>query len=129
MASEHEALHLKLDKVLAGQAELARRQEKHDATLDALTGTMELFRQALGTQTEMLARLNEAASDEQQGDASDLQVLLARIDTTLRGIAADSSETRVALGRLPDLLERAALDAARMTRGDGVDLPAAGAAR
>ena len=129
MASEHEALHLKLDKLLTGQAELARRQEKHDATLDALTGTMELFRQALGTQTEMLARLNEAASEEQQGDASDLQVLLARIDTTLRGIAADSSETRVALGRLPDLLERAALDAARMTRGDGVDLPSAGDAR
>ena len=129
MASEHEALHLKLDKVLAGQTELARRHEQQDATLDALTGTMELFRQALGTQTEMLAWLNEAASEEREGGASDLQALLARIDTTLRGIAADSSETRVALGRLPDLLERAALDAARMTRGDGVDLPLGGAAR
>ena len=127
MASEHEALHLKLDQVLAGQAKLARRQEEHDATLDALTGTMELFRQALGTQTEMLVRLNEAASEEQEGGGSDLQVLRARIDMTLRGIAADSGETRVALGRLPDLLERAALDAARLTRGDGVDLPPEGA--
>jgi len=121
MAGEHEALHLKLDQLLAGQAELARRQDEQDATLDAHTATMELFRQMLGTQTEMLARLNRAASEEEQDGASEMQALLARIDATLRGIAADAGETRVILGRLPNLLERAALDAARMMRGDGVD--------
>jgi septal ring factor EnvC (AmiA/AmiB activator) len=121
MVGEHEALHLKLDQLLAGQAELARRQDEQDGTLDALAATMELFRQALGTQTEMLARLNQAASEEQQGGASEMQALLARIAATLQEIAADAGETRVVLGRLPNLLERAALDAARMMRGDGVD--------
>lgn len=121
MAGEHEALHLKLDRLLAGQAELARRQDEQDGTLDALNATMEQFRQMLATQTEMLARLNQAASEEQGGGASEMQALLARIDATLRGIAADAGETRVVLGRLPNLLERAALDAARMMRGDGVD--------
>lgn len=123
MTSDNDALHLKLDRLLAGQEDLANRLNEHEAALDAQTAAMEHFRVSLDAQTEALDRLNEAVSEEQEAGGGGLQELLARIASILKEIAADASETRVALGRLPSLLERAALDAAHMMRGDGASVP------
>ena len=123
MAGENDELHLKLDRLLAGQAELANRLSEHEAALDAQSATMEQFRVSLNALSEALARLDEAVSEEQQSATSDIQAVLAQIAAALNTIGADTSEIRVALGRLPSLLERAAADAARMTRGDGADVP------
>lgn len=62
------AIHLKLDRLLAGQERILERQADQDALIEALTAGLSNLVDALDTQRELLARLAKAMSAEQGGD-------------------------------------------------------------
>ena len=77
------ALHLKLDRILAGQDQILNRMTEQDETTAILTAAMATLNDAIGTQTEVINRLAEAMSEEPA--SSDLQIRKA-----LRRIARTS---------------------------------------
>ena len=114
-------LHLKLDRLLAGQ-------EAHTEAVASLELVMSMVLQGvqnlvplLGTQTEMLRQVLEAAGDE-GADGGEMQELIGRIEAALTQQTADMSAIRVTLQRLPGQVEAAAIDGVRMAVGEGVDL-------
>ena len=115
-------LHLKLDRLLAGQ-------EAHTKAVTSLELVMSMVLQGvqnlvplLGTQTEMLRQVLAAASDE-TADDGEMQKLIQRIEAALTQQTADMSAIRVTLQRLPGQVEAAAIDGVRMAVGEGMDLP------
>jgi chromosome segregation ATPase len=115
------ALHLKLDRILAGQDQILSRMTEHDETTAILTAAITTINDSIGTQTEIIDRLAEALSEEQ--DSSDLHEAIASIATSLKQIKEDGASMHVMLGRLAPAVAQAAQDAVFMAMGDGVDIP------
>ncbi|MEA2788991.1 MAG: hypothetical protein QOG73_1397 [Acetobacteraceae bacterium] len=115
------ALHLKLDRILAGQDQILNRMPEQDETTAILTAAMATLNDSIGTQTEVINRLAEALSEEQ--DSSDLHEAIKSIATSLKQIKEDGANMQVMLGRLAPAVAQAAQDAVFMAMGDGVDIP------
>lgn len=115
-------LHLKLDRILAGQEEQSKRQAEQELVLSMLVQGVQNLIPLFGAQREMLQRVLEAASDE-TGDGGEMAKLIQRIEAALTQQTADMSQIRVTLQRLPGQVEAAAIDGVRMAVGEGVDLP------
>jgi septal ring factor EnvC (AmiA/AmiB activator) len=115
------ALHLKLDRILAGQEQIQRQIAEQNETIGVLTATMTTFNESIGTQTEIIDRLAEALSGE--SGSSDLHEAITSIATSLKQIKEDGASMHVLLGRLAPSVAQAAQDAVFMAMGDGVDIP------
>jgi hypothetical protein len=114
-------IHLKLDRILAGQSEIFARMGEHDETIRVLISAMSVMREAVSTQTETINRLSEAMSRE--GDAGEIATALASVADNLKKIQQDGARMVVLVGHLPDAVAQAAQDAVAMALGDGVDNP------
>lgn len=122
-----QAMHLKLDRLLAGQDSILARQADQDAAVGALSAGLTLLQEAIDTQTETLERLAQAVSAEEgPGEMRDLIISLAM---SLRQIEASNEHLVTLLTDLPETVARAARDTVRMAMGDGTDIapPACGA--
>ena len=118
-----QAMHLKLDRLLAGQDSILAKQAEYDAAVGALTAGLTLLQEAIETQTETLDRLAQAMSAEDgSGEMRDLIVSLAM---SLRQIETSTERMVSTLDDLPELLVRATRDTVRMAMGGGVDVPPA----
>ena len=115
------ALHLKLDRILAGQDQILNRMTEQDETTAILTAAMTTLNDSIGTQTEVINRLAEALSEE--AGSSDLHEALKSIAISLKQIKEDGASMHVMLGRLAPSVAQAAQDAVFMAMGDGVDIP------
>jgi chromosome segregation ATPase len=102
------ALHLKLDRILAGQDQILNRMTEQDETTAILTAAMATLNDSIGTQTEVINRLAEALSEEQ--DSSDLHEAIKSIATSLKQIKEDGANMHVMLGRLAPSVAQAAQD-------------------
>jgi hypothetical protein len=114
------ALHLKLDRILARQEQILNRIIEQDETTAILTASIATLNDSIGTQTEVINRLAEALSEEQ--DSSDLHEALKSIAVSLKQIKEDGVNMHVMLGRLAPAVAQAAQDAVFMAMGDGVDI-------
>jgi DNA-binding transcriptional regulator GbsR (MarR family) len=114
------ALHLKLDRIITGQAQILARITEQDETTAILTAAMATLNDSIGTQTEVINRLAEALSEE--SGSSDLHEALKSIATSLKQIKEDGASMHVMLGRLAPSVAQAAQDAVFMAMGDGVDI-------
>ena len=115
------ALHLKLDRILAGQEQILNRIIEQDETTAILTASIAALNNSIGTQTEVINRLAEALSEE--SGSSDLHAALKSIAVSLKQIKDDGANMHVMLGRLAPAVAQAAQDAVFMAMGDGVDIP------
>jgi hypothetical protein len=114
-------IHLKLDRILAGQAQLLARMDELDETNRVMAAAISLQREAIGTQTEVINRLSEAMSREEEG--GDLGQEIAAIAVALKQIQQDGARLVVLVGRMPTSVAKAAQDAVLMAMGEGVDIP------
>ena len=114
-------LHLKLDRILAGQEQILRRITDQDETIAILNAVLATLKDAVSTQTEVINRLSEAMSEEAGG--GDLQELIKSIAVSLKQIKEDGSGLQVMLGRLAPTIAQAAQDAVFMAMGGGADIP------
>ena len=115
-------LHLKLDRILAGQEDQAKATAELELVLSMLVQGVQNLIPLFATQREMLQRLLEAASGE-AGDDGEMTKLIQRIEAALTQQTADMSIIRVTLQRLPGQVEAAAIDGVRMAVVEGMDLP------
>ncbi len=115
-------LHLKLDRILAGQEDQAKAAAELELVMSMLLQGVQNLIPLFATQREMLQRLLEAASDE-TGDDGEMTKLIQSIEAALIQQTADMSAIRVTLQRLPGQVEAAAIDGVRMAVGEGMDLP------
>ena len=115
------ALHLKLDRILAGQDQILNRIIEQDETTAILTAAITTLNNSIGTQTEVIDRLAEALSEE--SGSSDLHEAIKSIATSLKQLKEDGASMHVMLGRLAPSVAQAAQDAVFMAMGDGVDIP------
>ncbi len=119
------AIHLKLDRILAGQECILERQTDQDASIEALTAGLSNLVDALDTQRELLARLAKAMSAEHGAD--EVRDAILAISQSLKQLQEDSGQMVTILSGLGPALSKAAQDAVRMAMGDGVEIPAGGA--
>ena len=117
-------LHLKLDRILAGQAEQRQATASLELSIVALTTGLGTLSDDLATQRELLARLAEAASSEQDG--GEMRDLIVRIEASLAQIKADGGRMVTVLNGLPRAVSDAAIDGIRLAMGEGVDVPPRG---
>jgi hypothetical protein len=115
------ALHLKLDRILAGQEQILSQMIEQDETTAILTTAITTINDSIGTQTEVIDRLAEVLSEEP--GSSDLQEAIKSIAVSLKQIKEDGASLHVMLGRLAPAVAQAAQDAVFMAMGDGVDIP------
>jgi DNA-binding transcriptional regulator GbsR (MarR family) len=115
------ALHLKLDRILAGQEQILSRMTEQDETTAILTAAMATLNDSIGTQTEVINRLAKALSEE--AGSSDLPEAIKSIAVSLKQIKEDGAAMHVMLGRLAPAVAQAAQDAVFMAMGDGIDIP------
>jgi hypothetical protein len=114
-------IHLKLDRILAGQGQILARITEQDETIAVWTAALSVLNGAIDTQTETIARLDQAMSKEE--GAGDLVKEIAGIAVSLKQIQQDGARMVVLVGRLPNAVAQAAQDAVLMAMGDGVDIP------
>ena len=113
-------IHLKLDRILAGQQQLLARIDEQKETINILAAAVSVQQQSLDTNTETISRLAEAMSQEGGGD---LVKEIASISVSLKQIQQDGARMVVLVGRLPNAVAQAAQDAVLMAMGEGVDIP------
>ncbi len=92
-------LHAKLDRLLAGQAAQAKAVADLETGLDAVVQGVSGLVPLLGTQTEMLRLILEAATREPPGD-TDLGQLLTNLLASMERVEA-------AIIHLPELVQQA----------------------
>ena len=117
-------IHLKLDRILAGQKHILARIAEHQETIGVLIAAMTTLKETTGTQTETINVLSEAMSREEGG--GDLVKEIAAIAVSLKQIQQDGARTVVLLGRMPNAVAKAAGDAVTLAMGGGVDIPPGG---
>jgi uncharacterized coiled-coil protein SlyX len=113
-------IHLKLDRILAGQQQLLARIAEQNEIIDTLSAAISVQQQSLDTNTETINRLAEAMSREGGGD---LVSEISSISVSLKQIQQDGARMVVLVGRLPNAVAQAAQDAVLMAMGEGVDIP------
>lgn len=117
-------VHLKLDRLLAGQDRIIAGQTEQDATTRALIAGVENLAAGLDANRELLTQLAEAMSAEEGGE--ELRDLVLSITQHLEQIEADGGQVVALLTDLTPALERAAHDGVRLAMGDGIDIPPSG---
>jgi uncharacterized coiled-coil protein SlyX len=115
-------IHLKLDRILAGQQHLLTRIDEQSETIATLAAAVSVQQESLDTNTETITRLAEAMSRE-TGGGRDLAEAIASIAANLQLIQQDGARLVVLVGRLPNAVAQAAQDAVLMAMGEGVDIP------
>ena len=115
-------IHLKLDRILAGQQQLLTRIAEQSETIKTLAAAVSVQQESLDTNTETISRLAEAMSQE-AGGGRDLAEAIASIAANLKLIQQDGARMVVLVGRLPEAVAQAAQDAVLMAMGEGVDIP------
>ena len=120
-ASEFSLLHLKLDRILAGQDRALAAQADIETTVETLTVAMAGLSDVLGVQREMLAKLAEGMSDEK--GAIEMRDLIASIEQSLKLILDDGQKMTKLLGKLPTVVSKAAQEGVRFAMGDPIDVP------
>nr|WP_294516038.1 hypothetical protein [uncultured Rhodopila sp.] len=115
-------IHLKLDRILAGQQQLLTRIAEQSETIKTLAAAVSVQQESLDTNTETISRLAEAMSRE-AGGGRDLAEAIASIAANLKLIQQDGARMVVLVGRLPEAVAQAAQDAVLMAMGEGVDIP------
>jgi len=113
-------IHLKLDRILAGQERLMARIGEQNEIIAVWTAAVSVLNDAVNTQTETLNRLAEAMSKEEGG--GDLVKEIAAIAVSLKQIQQDGARMVVLVGRMPNAVAQAAQDAVLMAMGDGADI-------
>ena len=113
-------IHLKLDRILAGQGQLLARIGEQDETIRVLAAAVSVIKEAVNTQTETINRLSEAMSQEGGGD---LVKEIASISVSLKQIQQDGARMVVLVGRMPNAVAQAAQDAVLMAMGEAVTPP------
>lgn len=114
-------IHLKLDRILAGQAQLLARMDELDETNRVLIAAISLQRESIATQTEVINRLAEAMSQEVGG--GEIEEAIRSIAVSLKQMKEDGARMVVLVGRLHETVAQAAQDAVTMALGDGIDIP------
>lgn len=114
-----QAMHLKLDRLLAGQESILARQVDQDAAVGALAAGLTLLQEAIDTQTETLERLAQAVSAEE--GSGEMRELIISLSMSLRQIEASSERMVGMLDDLPETLARATRDTVRMAMGGAAD--------
>ena len=123
-ASDFSLLHLKLDRILAGQDRALAAQAEIEMTVETLTVAMAGLSDPLTVQREMLAKLAEGMSDEK--GAIEMRDLIASIQQSLKLILDDAQNMTELLGKLPTVVSRAVQEGIRSAMGDAVDTPDSG---
>jgi hypothetical protein len=114
-------IHLKLDRILAGQDRVLARLEEQGETTAVLIAGMMTLTETIATQTETINRLSEAVS--QEANSGDVQSLIGSIAVSLKQIKEDGARMVVLVGRLPNAVAQAAQDGVLIAMGGGVDIP------
>jgi hypothetical protein len=114
-------LHLKLDRLVAGQDRVLARLEEQEETTSVLIAGMVTLTETIATQTETINRLSEAMS--QEADSGDVRSLIESIAVSLKQIKEDGARMVVLVGRLPNAVAQAAQDGVLIAMGGGVDIP------
>ena len=120
-ASEFSLLHLKLDRILAGQDRALAAQADIEMTVETLTVAMAGLSDLLTVQREMLAKLAEGMSDEK--GAIEMRDLIASIQQSLKLILDDAQNMTELLGKLPTVVSKAVQEGVRSAMGNAVDAP------
>jgi hypothetical protein len=114
-------IHLKLDRLVAGQDRILARLEEQEETIAVLIAGMVTLTETIATQTETINRLFEAMS--QEADSGDVRSLIESIAVSLKQIKEDGARMVVLVGRLPNAVAQAAQDGVFIAMGGGVDIP------
>jgi hypothetical protein len=114
-------LHLKLDRLVAGQNRVLARLEEQEGTTSVLIAGMVTLTETIATQTETINRLSEAMS--QEADSGDVRSLIESIAVSLKQIREDGARMVVLVGRLPNAVAQAAQDGVLIAMGGGIDIP------
>lgn len=114
-------LHLKLDRILAGQASQQQAIAGLDNSVTSLAAGLSVLSDDLATQREILAKLVEAMSKEQEG--GEMRELLMRIEALLGQVAADGTQMVEVLNTLPNVISSAAIAGIQLVLSDSVDRP------
>jgi hypothetical protein len=114
-------IHLKLDRLVAGQDRILARLEEQEETIAVLIAGMVTLTETIATQTETINRLSEAMS--QDADSGDVQSLIESIAVSLKQIKEDGARMVVLVGRLPNAVAQAAQDGVLIAMGGGADIP------
>jgi hypothetical protein len=114
-------IHLKLDRLMAGQDRIVARLEEQEETIAVLIAGMVTLTETIATQTETINRLSEAMS--QEADSGDVRSLIESIAVSLKQIKEDGARMVVLVGRLPNAVAQAAQDGVLIAMGGGADIP------
>lgn len=117
-------LHLKLDRLLAGQERILARQDAHEQALAAVAAGLQARDEAMDAVRELLSRLVEEATDEGQ-NGGEMRDLLLKLERHLAQIVADGTRMVTVINGLPRAMSDAAMDAVRLAMGDALDAPRA----
>lgn len=117
-------IHLKLDRILSGQQQIVAKIQEQDATIAVLAAQISIQRETIATFNEVINRLAEAISQEDNG--SGVTDALTSIAVSLKQMKEDGARMVLLIGRLPDTVAQAAQDAVTMALGNGIDISAEG---
>lgn len=109
-------LHAKLDRVLAGLADLGRRQSSHELVTAQAVQAINRLVEPLAALREAIDKLAEAAGGE---GGAELAQVLRGILQQMEDSNGHLSVISVGLERLPAIMEDTALNAAALATGGG----------
>ena len=105
-------LHLKLDRILAILSVQQQALSDHDQSIMTLTAAMHSLSDDQATMRELLERLAEAMSQEQDG--SEMRDLITRIEAHMAQMVANGSKIAEAFNALPQAMADATTDGVRL---------------
>ena len=117
--TELSLLHLKLDRVLAGQTQILSGQGDINATIETLVAAMANLSDTMNVQRELLVRLAEATSDE--GNANEMRDLIISITQSLQKIQEDGARMVSMLAEMPKAISKSTHESVVMAMGGAVD--------
>lgn len=114
-------LHLKLDRILAGQAAHQQALSDNETSIKTLIAGMHALSDDQATMRELLAQLAEAISQEQ--DNTELRDLIQKIEAHMARSVENGEHMLETLESLPRAMSEAAVDGVRLALGDAIDIP------
>ncbi len=108
--SDTAGLHLKLDRLLAGQDKALAATNDLEAAIRAQGAGLAALLDGLAANRELLAQIAAQMSEETGGQ--DLALMLVEMNRILAQLLVDSTHMVELLADLPDAMERAAMDGA-----------------
>lgn len=114
--SDTTGLHLKLDRLLAGQDKATAAIGALEAAIRAQDAGLAALLDGLAANRELLAQIAAQMSEETGGQ--DLALMLVEMNRALAQLVVDSTRMVELLVDLPDAMERAAMDGAAYAAAD-----------